>query len=114
MSRERPRFQSGKQIKTGLIGNYCCSHGFSEVIEAYSVRWQIELFFKELKSTLGLDQYQFAKFEAVQAWVNCAITQNATLEQYNFCSKRTNKNANRLLLCHLLHCETALRIERSH
>ena len=52
----------------------------SEVIEAYSVRWQIELFFKELKSTLGLAQYPFEKFEAVQAWVNCAITTVLFLE----------------------------------
>jgi hypothetical protein len=52
----------------------------SEVIEAYSVRWQIELFFKELKSTLGMGQYQFEKFEAVQAWINCAITTVLFLE----------------------------------
>ena len=32
------------------------------VIELYSLRWQIELFFKELKSTLGFHQYQFQKF----------------------------------------------------
>lgn len=52
----------------------------SEVIEAYSVRWQIELFFKELKSTLGVGQYQFEKFEAVEAWMNCAITTVLFLE----------------------------------
>ena len=45
----------------------------SEVIEAYCVRWQIELFFKELKSTLGGGQYQFERFKAVEAWMNCAI-----------------------------------------
>jgi len=38
----------------------------SEVIDAYCVRWQIELFFKELKSTLGVGQYQFERFEAVE------------------------------------------------
>ena len=41
----------------------------SEVIEMYSLRWQIELFFKELKSTLGFAQYSFEKFPAVEAWV---------------------------------------------
>jgi len=45
----------------------------SEVIEMYSLRWQIELFFKELKSTLGFAQYSFEKFLAVEAWVNSAI-----------------------------------------
>jgi len=53
----------------------------SEVIEAYCVRWQIELFFKELKSTLGVGQYQFERFEAVEAWVNCAIATVLFLEQ---------------------------------
>jgi len=52
----------------------------SEVIELYSLRWQIELFFKELKSTLGFAQYRFQKFEAVEAWVNTAITTVLFLE----------------------------------
>lgn len=53
----------------------------SEVIELYSLRWQIELFFKELKSTLGFSQYRFEKFEAVKAWVETAITTVLFLEQ---------------------------------
>jgi len=44
-----------------------------EVIELYSLRWQIELFFKELKSTLGFSQYRFQRFQAVKAWVEAAI-----------------------------------------
>jgi hypothetical protein len=51
-----------------------------EVIELYSLRWQIELFFKELKSTLGFSQYSFQQFEAVQAWVEIAITTVLFLE----------------------------------
>jgi hypothetical protein len=52
----------------------------SEVIELYSLRWQIELFFKELKSTLGFSQYSFQDFEAVKAWVEAAITTVLFLE----------------------------------
>ncbi len=52
----------------------------SEVIEAYSVRWQIELFFKELKSALGFSQYSFQRFEAVRAWAEIAITTTLFLE----------------------------------
>jgi hypothetical protein len=52
----------------------------SEVIEMYSLRWQIELFFKELKSTLGFSQYSFEKFFAVKAWVETAITTVLFLE----------------------------------
>ena len=51
-----------------------------EVLELYSVRWQIELFFKELKSTLGFSQYSFIDFLAVEAWVNLAITTVLYLE----------------------------------
>ena len=51
-----------------------------EVIELYSLRWQIELFFKELKSTLGFSQYSFQDFAAVKAWVETAITTVLFLE----------------------------------
>lgn len=50
------------------------------VIELYSLRWQIELLFKELKSTLGFDQYRFQSFAAVRAWVELAITTVLFLE----------------------------------
>lgn len=51
-----------------------------EVIELYSLRWQIELFFKELKSTLGFSQYSFQSFAAVHAWVEIAIATVLFLE----------------------------------
>lgn len=54
----------------------------AEIVELYSLRWQIELFFKELKSTLGFDQYRFERFEAVEAWVNVAITAVLYLESH--------------------------------
>ena len=51
-----------------------------EVLELYSLRGQIEMFFKELKSTLGFGQYSFIDFRAVQAWVQMAITTVLYLE----------------------------------
>ena len=39
-----------------------------QMVEWYALRWQIELFFKELKSTLGFHQYRFRKFERVEGW----------------------------------------------
>ena len=51
-----------------------------EVIELYSLRWQIELFFKELKSTLGFDQYRFQAFAAVESWAEIAVTTVLFLE----------------------------------
>jgi hypothetical protein len=52
----------------------------TDVIEMYSLRWQIELFFKELKSTFGFAHYSFAKFTAVKAWVEIAIMTTLFLE----------------------------------
>lgn len=52
----------------------------SDVVEYYSLRWQIELFFKELKSTLGFSQYSFQRFSAVNGWVETAITTVLYLE----------------------------------
>src|SRR6202030_3509604 len=53
-----------------------------DIVELYSLRWQIELFFKELKSTLGFHQYQFQKFEPVEGWVELALTTFLYLESY--------------------------------
>jgi IS4 transposase len=52
----------------------------TEVLDLYSLRWQIELFFKELKSTLGFDHYSFKRFEAVLGWTESAITAFLYLE----------------------------------
>jgi hypothetical protein len=53
-----------------------------DVIELYTLRWQIELFFKELKARLGFHQYQFQKFEAVEGWVELVLTTFLYLEWY--------------------------------
>jgi len=53
-----------------------------QIVELYSLRWQIELFFKELKSTLGFDQYQFRRFECVESWSQLALTAFLYLEIY--------------------------------
>jgi len=46
------------------------------------LRWQIELFFKELKSTLGFHQYQFQKFAAVEGWTELALATFLYLEWF--------------------------------
>jgi Transposase DDE domain len=53
-----------------------------DVVELYSLRWQIELFFKELKSTLGFHQYQFQGFAAVEGWSELVLTAFLYLESY--------------------------------
>ncbi|MGZ7030252.1 MAG: transposase [Terriglobales bacterium] len=52
----------------------------AEIVELYDLRWQIELFFKELKSTLGFDQYRFRRFEAVEGWLELVLVTFLYLE----------------------------------
>jgi len=52
------------------------------VVELYDLRWQIELFFKELKSTLGFDQYRFRRFEQVEGWLDMTLVTFLYLEWY--------------------------------
>lgn len=78
----------------------------SEVLELYSLRWQIELFFKELKSTLGFSQYSFQDFRAVKAWVEIAITTVLFLEHErikNMQDRRLSEEAHRWWEAQRLH-----------
>jgi hypothetical protein len=52
----------------------------SQVVEMYSLRWQIELFFKELKSTLGFHHYRFREYQKVENWVQIALVAFLFLE----------------------------------
>jgi hypothetical protein len=52
------------------------------LVELYDLRWQIELFFKELKSTLGMHQYRFRRFRKVEAWVQACLVAFVYLEWY--------------------------------
>ena len=53
-----------------------------QIVEWYALRWQIELFFKELKSTLGFHQYRFRTFERVEGWDELAQVTFLYLEWY--------------------------------
>jgi len=62
-----------------LLSNHL-GFGATTLANIYRERWKIELFFKELKSTLGFAQYRFQNFRAVKAWVEMAITTVLFLE----------------------------------
>lgn len=62
------------------------------IVELYNLRWQIELFFKELKSTLEMTRYRFRRFERVKCWVEMALAAFIYLEWY-----RANQLARRNL-----------------
>jgi len=54
----------------------------AETVELYTLRWQIELFFKELKGTLGFHQYRFRSFAKVESWVALCLVTFLYLEWY--------------------------------
>jgi hypothetical protein len=80
-TKEKP--QNGKPIerdKTKILMTNNLKLSMAEIVELYDLRWQIELFFKELKSTLGFYQYQFREFERVEMWVELALATILYLE----------------------------------
>lgn len=69
----KPNLSTAKPDDVKILMTNAVHLSTSEVLELYSLRWQIELFFKELKSTLGFAQYSLQSFTAVRAWVEIAI-----------------------------------------
>ena len=80
-STTKPNLKTATPDDVKILMTNALDLSVSEVIEMYSLRWQIELFFKELKSTFGFAQYSFEKFPAVEAWAEIAITTVLFLEQ---------------------------------
>jgi hypothetical protein len=52
-----------------------------QVVEWYEVRWQIEIFFRELKSRMQLGGYVLMKFEAVERYLDLLLLGFLLLEQ---------------------------------
>jgi hypothetical protein len=52
----------------------------TDVVDLYDRRWQIELFFKELKSTLGFARHRFRQFTKVEGWAQVCLIAFAYLE----------------------------------
>jgi Transposase DDE domain len=71
---EKPKGKQRVAVQKILMTNDL-GRSAAQLVELYSLRWQIELFFKELKSTLGFHQYRFRVFAKVEAWVaSCLLT----------------------------------------
>jgi hypothetical protein len=52
------------------------------VVAAYAVRWQVEQFFKEMKSDLGMSRYRLRDFQEVEGWVQVCCIAFVYLEWY--------------------------------
>ena len=51
-----------------------------DVLRWYALRWQVELLFKEMKSQLGMCQYQVRDFDRVAGWVRLCLLAFCYLE----------------------------------
>jgi hypothetical protein len=51
-----------------------------KVVEYYELRWQIEVFFRELKGQLGLCDYQGTRFESYERYITLTLLGFLTLE----------------------------------
>jgi hypothetical protein len=81
-STKKPTLQNAKLDDVKILLTNDETLNLKEIIELYSLRWQVELFFKELKSTLGFHHYRFQRFACVEAWVEMALTTFQYLEWY--------------------------------
>jgi Transposase DDE domain len=80
-TRTKPSNNQPVEVQKILMTNDL-SLSAKQIVEWYGLRWQIELFFKELKSTLGFHQYRFRKFERVEGWDELAQVTVLYLEWY--------------------------------
>jgi hypothetical protein len=78
-----PGMPGGLKVQKVLISNAVAATT-EELLGWYSLRWQIELFFKEMKSELGMCQYKLGPFHRVEGWVNLSVLAYCYLEWYRW------------------------------
>lgn len=75
----KPKAQEVVTVDKILMSN-ALSSSVAQVLTWYGLRWQVELFFKECKSVLGLVQYRVGKFAQVEGWVELCLLAFCYLE----------------------------------
>lgn len=78
---EQPQAGQKVQAKKILLSNLL-HWDAARVVSAYAVRWQIEVFFKEAKSELGLSNYRVRDFQEAENWVRACLVAFCYLEYY--------------------------------
>jgi hypothetical protein len=78
-----PTTSGGVKVQKVLISN-AVTATTEQLLAWFSLRWQIELFFKEMKSELGMCQYKLGLFERVVNWVNLSVVSFCYLEWYRW------------------------------
>jgi hypothetical protein len=80
-TKEQPQTGQNVAVQKILMTNAVTLRA-AAVVELYDLRWQVELFFKELKSTLGFAQYRFRQFVKVENWTQACLVTFCYLEWY--------------------------------
>lgn len=80
-TKEKPKTGQPVKVQKILLSNLT-DWTTEQLVAAYSVRWQIEVFFKEIKSYLGLSTYRFRSFREVEGWVQACCIAFVYLEWY--------------------------------
>jgi|APFre7841882724_1041349.scaffolds.fasta_scaffold54096_1 hypothetical protein len=82
-TKKDPMASGGVSVQKVLISN-APSATTEQLLAWFSLRWQIELFFKEMKSELGMCQYRFGPFDRVVGWVTLSVVAFCYLEWYRW------------------------------
>jgi len=85
-----PTASGGVKVQKVLISN-AVSATTEQLLAWFALRWQIELFFKEMKSELGMCQYKLGLFARVVAWVNLSVVSFCYLEWYRWDKQKEAK-----------------------
>jgi len=80
-TKDKPQPGQGVRVQKVLMTN-AVGLSVAKVVELYDLRWQIELFFKECKGTLGLHQYRCRQFVKAENWVQGCLVAFCYLEWY--------------------------------
>jgi len=83
-SSTKPIKKKAQRETTKILLTNATDKSVRQIVELYCIRWQIELFFKELKSVLGMHQYEYKRFEAVESWIAMVAITFVYLEWIRF------------------------------
>jgi hypothetical protein len=88
----------GVKVQKVLISN-AVGASTEDLLRWYSLRWQVELFFKECKSELGMCQYKLGSgpFERVVGWVSLSVVAFCYLEWYRYQQQQQAKGKDQSL-----------------
>lgn len=81
----QPTSAAGVKVQKVLLSN-AVEASSEDLLRWYSLRWQVELFFKECKGQLGLCQYKLGSgpFRRVVGWVDVCLVSFCYLEWYRY------------------------------